>query len=45
MFPFARDPNSMKTLQTFEKAVSWATGGGFTQQDLDEAKLAVFAQV
>ncbi|KAJ7396182.1 pitrilysin metallopeptidase 1 [Pitangus sulphuratus] len=40
-----RDPNSLATLKTFEKAVEWAKSGEFTQQDIDEAKLAVFAAV
>ncbi|KFZ68979.1 hypothetical protein N338_01784, partial [Podiceps cristatus] len=40
-----RDPNSLATLKTFEKAVEWARSGEFTQQDIDEAKLAVFAAV
>uniref|UniRef100_A0ABM5GN09 Pitrilysin metalloproteinase 1 n=1 Tax=Pogona vitticeps TaxID=103695 RepID=A0ABM5GN09_9SAUR len=40
-----RDPNSVNTLSTFEKAAEWAKMGNFTQQDIDEAKLAVFATV
>lgn len=32
-------------MKTFEKAVEWAKSGEFTQQDIDEAKLAVFAAV
>lgn len=40
-----RDPNSLATLKAFEKAVEWAKSGEFTQQDIDEAKLAVFAAV
>ncbi|KAH0627570.1 hypothetical protein JD844_003451 [Phrynosoma platyrhinos] len=40
-----RDPNSLSTLDTFEKAAEWAKMGKFTQQDIDEAKLAVFAAV
>lgn len=44
-FPLLRDPNSLSTLKTFEKAVEWAKSGEFTQQDIDEAKLAVFAAV
>ncbi|XP_074841113.1 presequence protease, mitochondrial isoform X2 [Carettochelys insculpta] len=42
---YARDPNSISTFSTFEKAVKWAQSGEFTQQDIDEAKLAVFAAV
>ncbi|XP_063159491.1 presequence protease, mitochondrial isoform X1 [Candoia aspera] len=40
-----RDPNSLNTLAAFEKAAEWAKIGKFTQQDIDEAKLAVFASV
>uniref|UniRef100_A0A8C5V7E1 Presequence protease, mitochondrial n=1 Tax=Microcebus murinus TaxID=30608 RepID=A0A8C5V7E1_MICMU len=40
-----RDPNSVETLQAFRKAVDWAKSGKFTQQDIDEAKLSVFASV
>ncbi|KAF4801866.1 Presequence protease, mitochondrial [Turdus rufiventris] len=40
-----RDPNSLATLKAFEKAVEWARSGEFTQQDIDEAKLSVFAAV
>lgn len=40
-----RDPNSLATLKAFEKAVEWAKSGEFTQEDIDEAKLAVFAAV
>ncbi|ELK08113.1 Presequence protease, mitochondrial [Pteropus alecto] len=34
-----------ETLQTFAKAASWAQSGQFSQQDIDEAKLAVFSTV
>ncbi|KAM3928572.1 presequence protease, mitochondrial isoform 1-T2 [Leptodactylus fuscus] len=40
-----RDPNSLSTLSTFEKAIDWAKAGKFTIQDLDEAKLSVFSAV
>ncbi|KAM9307679.1 presequence protease, mitochondrial [Gastrophryne carolinensis] len=40
-----RDPNSLATLSTFNKAVDWAKSGKFTQQDIDEAKLSVFSAV
>ncbi len=40
-----RDPNSMETVQAFHNAVIWATRATFTQQDIDEAKLAMFSQV
>uniref|UniRef100_A0ABI7Z3C6 Pitrilysin metalloproteinase 1 n=1 Tax=Felis catus TaxID=9685 RepID=A0ABI7Z3C6_FELCA len=47
MFTFYsyRDPHSTETLQSFAKAVDWAKAGRFTQQDIDEAKLSVFASV
>uniref|UniRef100_A0A5F8HD28 Presequence protease, mitochondrial n=1 Tax=Monodelphis domestica TaxID=13616 RepID=A0A5F8HD28_MONDO len=38
-----RDPNSIETLQCFEKAVNWAKSGSFTLEDIDEAKLSVFS--
>ncbi|XP_066441695.1 presequence protease, mitochondrial isoform X2 [Eleutherodactylus coqui] len=40
-----RDPSSLSTLSTFEKAIDWARSGKFTSQDLDEAKLSVFSAV
>lgn len=40
-----RDPNSVQTLSAFRKGVDWARSGGFTQQDIDEAKLSVFSAV
>uniref|UniRef100_A0A7N4V387 Presequence protease, mitochondrial n=1 Tax=Sarcophilus harrisii TaxID=9305 RepID=A0A7N4V387_SARHA len=40
-----RDPNSVQTLQSFEKAVSWAKSGKFTDVDIEEAKLSVFSVV
>uniref|UniRef100_A0A8C4IA78 Pitrilysin metalloproteinase 1 n=1 Tax=Dicentrarchus labrax TaxID=13489 RepID=A0A8C4IA78_DICLA len=40
-----RDPNSVQTLSAFRKGVDWAKSGQFTQQDIDEAKLAVFSNV
>ena len=42
---FHRDPNGLATVDQFLKSVQWACSGDFTQQDIDEAKLAVFAQV
>ncbi|XP_023392743.1 presequence protease, mitochondrial [Pteropus vampyrus] len=40
-----RDPCPAETLQTFAKASGWAQSGQFSQQDIDEAKLAVFSTV
>ncbi|KAJ8299013.1 hypothetical protein KUTeg_023073 [Tegillarca granosa] len=39
-----RDPNSLKTLEVFEKSVDWLLENQFTNEDIDEAKLAVFQQ-
>ena len=40
-----RDPNFLNTLKSFTNGVEWAKNGRFTKQDVDEAKLAIFAQV
>lgn len=40
-----RDPNSTKTLQSFEDSVKWAVDGKFTVDDIEEAKLSVFASI
>ncbi|XP_063778219.1 presequence protease, mitochondrial [Pseudophryne corroboree] len=40
-----RDPNSLSTFSTFEKAIDWAKFGKFTLEDIDEAKLSVFSAV
>ena len=40
-----RDPNSVETLDVFNRSVQWAMDGSFTEQDVDEAKLSVFSQV
>ncbi|KAK3738451.1 hypothetical protein QZH41_017087, partial [Actinostola sp. cb2023] len=40
-----RDPNSLDTLEVFNKSIEWAEQGQFTDQDIDEAKLSVFASV
>ena len=40
-----RDPNSDKTLDAFERSITWAADGGFTAQDIDEAKMGVFQKV
>ncbi|KAL5006088.1 hypothetical protein ScPMuIL_017246 [Solemya velum] len=39
-----RDPNSLQTLEVFDKAVEWSAEGGFTDEDIDEAKLSVFQE-
>ncbi|CAH1789315.1 unnamed protein product [Owenia fusiformis] len=40
-----RDPNSMLTLERFDKSVQWAKEGGYKEQDIEEAKLSVFQQL
>lgn len=42
---FFRDPNFEGTLSAFENSVQWALDGKFTDQDIEEAKLSVFAEV
>lgn len=44
-FTFARDPNFEETLSAFEHSVQWAAEGKFTEQDIEEAKISVLAQV
>lgn len=40
-----RDPNMEKTLDAFADSLAWLTRGEFTDEDLEEAKLACFAKV
>ena len=40
-----RDPNTDKTMDTFQGAVEWATEGNFSAEDLEQAKLAMFQSV
>ena len=40
-----RDPNVVNTIQKFKEAVDWVRQGDFTQVDIDEAKLRIFASV
>lgn len=39
-----RDPNSMKTLDVFNRAIDWALDGDYTEDDICEAKLSFFQQ-
>jgi hypothetical protein len=39
------DPHTAATLRAFRGSLEWAAGGGFTERDLQEAKLAIFADV
>jgi Zn-dependent M16 (insulinase) family peptidase len=40
-----RDPNSVETLDVYNRSVEWTMDGSFTEQDVDETKLSVFAQI
>lgn len=40
-----RDPNLQRTLDTFNDGCTWAAKGDVSQQEINEAKLSVFAQV
>ena len=40
-----RDPNTLKTIDTFNSSVKWACNGSFTESDIEEAKLSVFSAV
>ncbi len=40
-----RDPNVQKTLTTFDRSLDWVMSNKFTDQDLQEAKLTVFADL
>lgn len=44
-FSAFRDPNSFDTLNVFTKCIEWASEGGFTEKDVEEAKLSVFSLV
>lgn len=38
-----RDPNVLKTLETFLSSIQWVSKGEFTDRDIEEAKLSIFA--
>jgi hypothetical protein len=40
-----RDPQLARTLRVFDEAAAWAAGGGFSDEELDEAVLAVFSDL
>jgi Zn-dependent M16 (insulinase) family peptidase len=40
-----RDPNNLSTFKAFDKAISAISKGKFSQRDIDEGKLGVFARV
>ncbi|TMW58437.1 hypothetical protein Poli38472_009996 [Pythium oligandrum] len=39
------DPNTLKTLEVYEKALQWAADGKFTDRDIQEALLSIFASI
>jgi Zn-dependent M16 (insulinase) family peptidase len=40
-----RDPQLAQTLRVYDEAVQWAAGGAFTDEEIDEAVLAVFSDL
>ncbi|XP_052833082.1 presequence protease, mitochondrial-like [Octopus bimaculoides] len=40
-----RDPNSLQTLDVFDRAIEWAVSGQFTDEHVNEAKLSCFQQI
>lgn len=40
-----RDPNSLETLEVFDRSVDWAASGNFSNTDVEEAKITVFQQM
>lgn len=40
-----RDPRNIKTLKSFDEAVSWASRSEFSDRDIDESKISIFAEV
>lgn len=40
-----RDPNTDRTVEKFEESTEWLASGKFKQQDVGEAKLAVFQSI
>ncbi|CAH8571548.1 unnamed protein product [Schistosoma turkestanicum] len=45
LFYSYRDPYPRKTLSSFENAIKWASSGEYQNQDIKEAKLAVFQEL
>src|SRR5688500_14985249 len=41
-FTSYRDPNTTETIDKFDKSIQWLVNGKFTEEDINEAKLAVF---
>jgi Zn-dependent M16 (insulinase) family peptidase len=40
-----RDPQLAQTLRIYDEAAQWASGGAFTDEEIDEAVLAVFSDL
>ncbi|XP_029657289.2 presequence protease, mitochondrial [Octopus sinensis] len=40
-----RDPNSLQTLDVFDRAIEWAVSGQFTDEHVNEAKISCFQQI
>jgi len=40
-----RDPNSLKTLDAFDRSIDWLLDGQWSDEDIEEAKLSVFSAV
>lgn len=40
-----RDPHNVETLDAFQRSITWASEGNFTETDVDEAKLNVFSEI
>jgi len=40
-----RDPETTRTIETFERAIKWAIAGEFADRDIDEALLSLFSDI
>ncbi|XP_063689891.1 presequence protease, mitochondrial-like [Bolinopsis microptera] len=40
-----RDPNNLSTLSVFDQAITWATQGSFSDEQLQEAKISVIGKL
>lgn len=45
MFYSYRDPNVTQTLNSFASGTEWLLNGGYTEEDISEAKLGVFSAI
>ncbi|GLE04708.1 hypothetical protein PINS_up013687 [Pythium insidiosum] len=39
------DPNTTQTLEAYNRALDWAASGGFSERDVQEALLSIFASI